>query len=266
MSDATTGADQMLAQVAGELRAAERGRQPIAPPTASHPGLTIADAYRIQRLNVEARLGSGEIVQGHKVGLTSAAMQDQLGVSEPDFGAIFSSMIVEEGTPIATAELIQPRAEGEIAFVLAERLEGPGVRVVDALRAVAGALPAIEVIDSRIADWQIGLADTVADNASSARVVCGGRLTPIEGLDLRLLGMAISLGGKVVATGAGAAVLGNPINCVAWLANKLGEFGVALEAGDLILAGALHASFEVAPGDAVTAEFAELGSVTATFE
>jgi 2-keto-4-pentenoate hydratase len=126
-------------------------------------------------------------------------------------------------------------------------------------------VPAIEVIDSRVADWKIKLPDTIADNASAARVVCGGRLTPVTELDLRLIGMVLSHNGVVVATGAGAAVFGNPIRCVAWLANKLGEFGVGLQAGDLVLAGALTAAVSVAPGDTLTAEFTALGSVTTKF-
>lgn len=257
--------EETLAQLAGELREAEQSRRPIGPLTESHPGLSVADAYRIQQLNVHGRKAEGELVRGRKVGLTSVAMQQQLGVSEPDFGAIFASMIVEEGDAIPASELIQPRAEAEIAFVMAADLSGPGVSASDALRAVAGALPAIEVIDSRVAEWKIKLPDTIADNASSARVVVGGRLTAVDELDLRLIGMALTHNGAVAATGAGAAVLGNPIRCVAWLANKLGEFGVGLRAGDLVLAGALHAAVPVAPGDSFTAQFAELGAVTTRF-
>src|SRR4051794_19264187 len=211
----TDTSEETLAQLAADLREAESSRQPIGPLTDSHPGLTVADSYRVQQLNVHERKAAGELVRGRKVGLTSLAMQQQLGVAEPDFGAIFASMIVEEGDEIPSSELIAPRAEAEIALVMGAELKGPGVNSADALRAVAGALPAIEVIDSRVADWKIKLPDTIADNASSARVVCGGRLTPVDELDLRLIGMALSRNGEVVATGAGAAVLGNPIRCVA---------------------------------------------------
>jgi 2-keto-4-pentenoate hydratase len=254
-----------LVALAEDLRAAEDSREPIAPLTESHPELTVADAYRIQQLNVHRRKEEGGLVRGRKVGLTSLAMQQQLGVDEPDFGALFAEMIVEEGDPIGVGELVQPRIEAEIAFVMESELQGPGVSAADALRAVAGALPALEIIDSRVADWKIKLPDTIADNASSARVVCGGRLTPIDDLDLRTIGMALEVNGAVAATGAGAAVLGNPIRCVAWLANKLGEFGVPLRAGDLVLAGALHAALPVAAGDSVHAEFSELGGVTTRF-
>lgn len=257
--------EQTLAELAANLRQAEDTRIAIPALTDSHPELSVADAYRIQQINVHRRKEEGGLVRGRKIGLTSAAMQQQLGVDEPDFGALFDDMLIEEGDAVPVSELVQPRVEGEIAFLMESELQGPGVTSADALRAVAGALPAIEIIDSRLADWKIKLPDTIADNASSARVVCGGRLTPVEDLDLRLLGMVISVNGRVAATGAGAAVLGNPIRCIAWLANKLGEFGVPLRAGDLVIAGALHAALPVAPGDSVHAEFAELGGVTTRF-
>jgi 2-oxopent-4-enoate hydratase len=254
-----------LTDLAARLRVAEDDRVPIPPLTEEVPELTVADAYRIQQLNVHRRKEEGGLVRGRKVGLTSLAMQQQLGVDEPDFGAIFADMVVEEGDPVPVSELIQPRIEAEIAFVMETELQGPGVSSADALRAVAGALPALEIIDSRVADWKIKLPDTIADNASSARIVCGGRLTPLDDLDLRTIGTVLSVDGAVAATGAGAAVLGNPIRCVAWLANKLGEFGVPLRPGDLVLAGALHAALPVAAGVSVQAEFAELGSVTTRF-
>jgi len=266
VEDRPSGTDEeTLAELARALREAESSRQPIGPLTADHPDLSVADAYRIQQINVHLRKEQGGLVRGRKIGLTSVAMQQQLGVDEPDFGALFADMLVEEGDAIPVGELIQPRVEAEIAFVMESDLQGPGVSSADALRAVAGALPAIEVIDSRVADWKIKLPDTIADNASSARVVCGGKLTAIDDLDLRLIGMALSVNGAVAATGAGAAVLGNPIRCIAWLANKLGEFGVPLRAGDLVIAGALHAALPVAAGDSVRAEFAELGGVTTRF-
>ncbi|WP_246245134.1 2-keto-4-pentenoate hydratase [Amycolatopsis pithecellobii] len=254
-----------MAELAARLRIAEADRTPVEPLTSDVPELTVADAYRIQQLNVRARVNDGDPIRGRKIGLTSEAMQRQLGVDEPDFGALFASMIVEEGDEVQTAELIHPRAEAEIGFVMAEELKGPGVTAIDALRAVAGALPTIEVIDSRVTDWKIAIQDTIADNASAARVICGARLTPLADVDLRLTGMVLRHNGTVVATGAGAAVLGNPIRCVAWLANKLGEFGVGLRAGDLVLAGALTAAVAVAAGDTLTADFADLGSVTTRF-
>lgn len=250
---------------ADALRTAERERRPIAPITASDASLTVADAYAIQTLNVDRRLADGAVVRGRKVGLTSRAMQEMLGVSEPDFGALLDDMFVEEGDDVRLEELLQPRVEAEIAFLLEHDLTGPGVTAATAARSVAGALPALEIIDSRIADWRIGLVDTVADNASSARAVVGARVVPLADLDLRLEGMVVSRNGLVADTGAGAAVLGNPLRCLAWLANRLGAFGTSLRAGDIVLAGALHRAFDVAGGDVVRAEFTHLGAVTARF-
>jgi 2-keto-4-pentenoate hydratase len=155
--------------------------------------------------------------------------------------------------------------EAELAFVMERDLAGPGVSTARALAAIAGALPALEIVDSRVADWKIKLVDTVADNASSGLLVVGGRMRPVAELDLRLLGVVVSRGGELVDTGAGAAVLGNPARCVAWLANKLGSFGASLRAGDVVLPGAVHAMIPVHPGDVFRAEFAHLGAVTARF-
>jgi 2-oxopent-4-enoate hydratase len=257
--------DSAIERLAAELAEAERTRVPIAPLTERDPGFTVADAYAVQLRNVDRRLGEGRRILGRKVGLTSLAMQRQLGVDEPDFGALLDDMVVEEGDAIAPGELIAPRVEAEIAFVMERDLKGPGVDSAAALRAVAGALPALEIIDSRVADWKIKLADTIADNASSARYVLGARLTPLDRVDLRLCGCVVARNGEPSATGAGAAVLGNPIRCVAWLANKLAEFGDGLRAGDVVLAGAVHAALPVEPGDVVRAEFAHLGSVTTRF-
>jgi 2-keto-4-pentenoate hydratase len=247
------------------LASAAAERRPIEPLTTTHPELTVADAYAIQAAGIERRLAEGRLVRGRKAGLTSAAMQAQLGVDEPDFGTLLEDMIVEDGDEIAFHRLIQPRAEAEIGFVLERDLEGPGASASDALRATAGVVACIEVIDSRIEDWKIGLVDTVADNASSALAVTSGRLVPVGGLDLRLVGMAFYRNGELVETGAGAAVLGNPARCVAWLANKLAQFGDRLHASDLILAGALHKSVAVEPGDVFRAELNHLGSVTTRF-
>jgi len=264
---ATTDVDtELLDALADRLAQAELARGAVEPLTEAHPELTPADAYGIQQRNVANRKTAGGLVRGRKVGLTSLAMQRQLGVDEPDFGALLDDMVVEDGDAIDTSELIAPKVEAEIAFVMGRELRGPGVGALDALRAVAGAVASIEVIDSRIADWRLSLVDTIADNASSARVVAAGRLVGVQELDLRTLGVVMTLNGSVVATGAGAAVLGNPARCVAWLANKLAEFDVPLREGDLVLAGALHAAAPVVQGDVVRAEFAGLGPVSVRFE
>jgi 2-keto-4-pentenoate hydratase len=161
--------------------------------------------------------------------------------------------------------MLQPRVEAEMAFVIGRELAGPGVTTSNALTAIAGVLPAIEIVDSRIADWKIKLIDTVADNASSGKLVVGGQLTPVTGIDLRLVGVLVTRNGAVIDTGAGAAALGNPARCVAWLANKLATFGDGLHPGDIVLPGAVHRMVPVRPGDAFRAEFAHLGAVTARF-
>jgi 2-oxopent-4-enoate hydratase len=258
-------APEDLAALADALWEAESSRRPIEPLTAARPELTVSESYAIQELNTERKLGEGRVLRGRKIGLTSRAMQTLLGVDEPDFGALLDDMFVEDGDAIPAGTLIQPKAEAEVAFVLDEDLAGPGVTTVDALRAIESAVASIEVVDSRIADWRISLADTVADNASSARVVLGGRLVPVNDLDLRLLGMAIWHNGELADTGAGAAALGNPARCVAWLANTLGGLGSGLRAGDVVMSGALHRAFDVASGDTVRAEFDGLGPVSVRF-
>lgn len=261
----TVAASGTLEAHAAALCDAERTRQPIEPLTEALPGLTIEDAYAIQELNTRRRLAEGRVLRGRKIGLTSRAMQTLLGVGEPDFGALLDDMFVDEGDAIAADTLIQPKAEAEIAFVLGQDLAGPGVTTVEALRAIEAAVAAIEVVDSRIADWRIKIADTIADNASSARVVLGTRLVPVARLDLQLVGMGIWHNGELADSAAGVAALGHPARCVAWLANTLGGLGGGLRAGDIVMSGALHRAFDVADGDIVRAEFDRLGSVSVRF-
>lgn len=257
--------DARIVELADRLWQAEVDRAPIGPITGSGPALTVQDAYAIQSYNIDRRMGSGSVLRGRKVGLTSRPMQELLGVDEPDFGVLLDDMFVEDGDEVDLSSLVQPRVEAEMAFVMARDLAGPGVTTSNALAAIAGVLPAIEIVDSRIVDWKIQLVDTVSDNASSGKLVVGGRLTPITDIDLRLAGMALSRNGSLIDTGAGAAALGNPARCVAWLANKLGAFGTALRKDDIVLPGALHRMVPVRPGDVFRAEFAHLGAVTARF-
>jgi 2-keto-4-pentenoate hydratase len=264
-SETAPANQQRRRDMAEALAGAERDRRPIPPLTDAHPGLTVEDAYAIQSLNIERRMADGRLVRGRKVGLTSAPMQRLLGVDEPDFGVLLDDMFVEDGDEIPMEQLLQPRAEAEVAFVMGDDLTGPGVTTSNALAAIEGALPALEIVDSRVADWRIKLADTIADNASSARVVIGGRLTPVTELDLRLVGVVVSRNGRMIDTGAGAAALGNPARCVAWLANKLATFGAGLRAGDVVIPGAVHRMVPVEPGDVFRAEFAHLGAVTVRF-
>ncbi|MCW2775270.1 MAG: putative hydratase [Nocardioides sp.] len=239
--------------------------RPIAPLTSTYDGMSLEDAYAIQLLQVEERLAGGRSVKGHKVGLTSAAMQRLLGVSEPDFGHVLDDFFHLEHEPIPMDGFLQPRIEPEVAFVLKAPLRGPGVTVHEAIAAVDFVLPALEIVDSRIEDWKIRLFDTVADNASSGGVVLGSTPTPLHKFDLRLVGAVMTRNGAVVGTGAGGAVLGSPISSLVWLANTVGARGVTLEPGHVVLPGSVCAMVTVSPGDTVTARFGGLGSVTARF-
>lgn len=257
--------DDVATTLAAHLLEASRSQVAIAPLTASRPDLTASDAYAIQQRVVATRLDVGETIIGWKLGLTSKAMQNQLGVDQPDYGPILSGYLVDQGTALRRGEFIQPRVEAEIAFIMERPLRGPGVTAQDALVATAGVVPAIEIIDSRIADWKITLADTIADLASSARVALGGPVVQIDGLDTRLIGCVLEQNGTVVATGAGAAALGDPAAAVAWAANTLGALGVTMEAGAIVMTGALHASVPAQAGDTFTASFDRLGSLSIRF-
>jgi 2-keto-4-pentenoate hydratase len=223
------------------------------------------DAYHVQLSIIERKKSEGAIVVGMKAGVTSKVIQQMFGVNEPDYGHLLDYMMVHEGENIECSRLIQPKAEPEIAFVLAEDLSGPGVTAADVLSATKYVLPVLEIIDSRIADWKIRLPDTVADNASCGRVVIGGNVRRIDAFDLRLVGVVLEKNGEVIATGAGAAALGNPANAVAWLANKLATLNQSLKANQLILPGSLTTAIPVSPGDHIRATFDHLGSVSIRF-
>ncbi len=250
---------------AEQLLQAEETKVPIEPLTTAWPEIDIPTAYQIQLKVVEHKRSRGQKVVGMKIGLTSRAMQQLLGVYEPDYGHILDSMVLIEGEPIHLSRLIQPKVEAEIAFVLKEKLAGPGVTVADVLRATAGIMPSLEIIDSRIRNWEIKIQDTIADNASSAAVILSGGLTPVEGLDLRLLGLVLEKDGEVVATGAGAAVLGHPAAAVAWLANAIARYGLSLEPGMVVLSGSFVQAVTVESGSVIHASFDKLGTVTAKF-
>jgi 2-keto-4-pentenoate hydratase len=256
MTDASDAA-QILYQ-------AKLNRAPIEPLTSSNPGLGVEEAYEIQSKLVELLLGEGGRKVGYKLGLTSKPMQEMLGVEEPDYGPVLSSMVYDDGVELDLANYIQPKVEAEIALMLSKPIRGPGVTAAQAADSISGAIAAIEMVDSRIADWKIKLPDTISDLASSAAAVLSSRLVPID-FDLRLCGMAISLNGGTVATGAGAAALGDPVGAVAWLANTLAPYDITLEPGQFVMTGALHAAFTVTPGDRVQADFDRLGRVGMSF-
>jgi 2-keto-4-pentenoate hydratase len=256
--------DAQLKDIADRLNRAERDRVAIDPPAASAK-LSVADAYRIQMINVDRRLAAGRKIVGGKVGLTSAAMQKMMGVNEPDFGHLFDDMILKSGAECLVATLMLPRVEPEIAFVLSRELHGPGVMREDVLAATKYVTPALEIIDTRIRDWKIALADTIADNASSGRVVLGKQEMPPRQFDLASVAMKLEKNGALVEEGVGSAVLGHPAEPVAWLANKLAEFGQSLAANSIVIPGALCRALPVAAGDAIAASFGPLGSVSVRF-
>jgi 2-keto-4-pentenoate hydratase len=253
-------------ELAADLAQAERSRQPIAPLTASHPEIDVVDAYEIQLINIRQRVAEGARVVGHKVGLSSLAMQQMMGVDEPDYGHLLDEMQVFENKPVTAANYLYPRVEVEVGFILAHDLPGAACTEDHVVAATEALVPSIELIDTRITDWQIALCDTIADNASSAGFVLGaGRVAPTD-IDITQIEAELTRNGEVVAKGRSDAVLGNPVTAVAWLARKVESFGVRLRAGDIVLPGSCTRAIDVRPGDNFVAEFAGLGSVRLSFE
>ena len=240
-------------------------RQMLEPLTNQYPDLTIEDAYAIQQSLMARRLAAGERVVGKKIGVTSQAVMNMLGVFQPDFGWLTDGMVFNEGQAIPADTLIQPKAEGEIAFMLKRTLKGPGVTAADVLAATKGMMACFEIVDSRIRDWKIKIQDTVADNASCGVFVLGDRLVDPRDVDLGTCGMVLEKNGEIVATGAGAAALGHPANAVAWLANTLGRLGIALEAGEVILSGSLAAMVPVKAGDSLRVSIGGIGGCSVRF-
>lgn len=256
----------MLRTYSDELYRAEKEVFEVEPLTKRDPNLTVDDAYQIQLLTKETKEKNGLKVIGKKVGLTSKAMQAMLNVDEPDYGHLFDDMIIQNDETILLKDYVSPKIEAEIGFVLKKSLKGPNVTFIDVLLATDYVLPTIEIIDSRIKDWDITLTDTVADNGSSAKVVVGDEKVPLDGLNLRTLGMTLEKNGDILATGAGAAALSHPAEAIAWLANTLAKYDIALEAGELILPGALTGAVSVESGDQITARFEALGEIRMTFQ
>jgi 2-keto-4-pentenoate hydratase len=256
---------QIVSKLTTELMEAEEKRVPVEPLSERYPELSVKDSYGIQLEWVQKKLEEGRVVIGKKVGLTSKAMQNMLGVNEPDYGHLLDHMKVTSGSVLSRKNFIKPKVEAEIGFILKEDLCGPNVTYVDVLMATEALVPTLEIIDSRIEDWKIKLVDTVADNGSSARAVVGEPFYEIDQVDLRTLSMTLLKNGEVTATGAGAAALGHPAHAIAWLANKLADYNISLKAGELILPGALSAAIDVDSGNEITAVFGKLGSVNISF-
>jgi 2-keto-4-pentenoate hydratase len=257
--------DDVRRAVADALRDAEVERAPIPPLRDTWPDIDVVDSYEIQLLNIRRRLESGARVNGHKVGLSSRAMQEMMGVDEPDYGHLLSDMEVSSSEPVPASRYCYPRVEVEVAFVLGETLPGEGCTEEDVIRATEYVAPSIELIDSRVLDWNIKIADTIADNASSAGYVLGSERIRPEDVDLKAIEAVLIRNGEKVAEGRSDAVLGNPVTAVAWLADKVASFGVTLEAGHVILPGSVHRAIDVRPGDDFVAEFHDFGSVHLSF-
>ena len=252
-------------QLGDELYEALKACRTLEPLTNRHPDISIDDAYAIQQRMLQRRLAAGEQVVGKKIGVTSKAVMNMLGVFQPDFGWLTDGMVYNEGQAIEASSLIQPKAEGEIAFVLKKTLQGPGVSAADVLAATEGVMACFEIVDSRIRDWKIKIQDTVADNASCGVFVLGDRLVDPRDVDLATVGMVLEKNGDIVATGAGAAALGHPANAVAWLANTLGAHGIALEAGEVVLSGSLGIMVPVAAGDNLRVTMGGIGGCSVRF-
>ena len=247
------------------LYAAMCERRMLPPLTETHPDLTIENAYEISLRFLANRLNAGETVIGKKIGVTSAAVMDMLGVRQPDFGFMTDAMRYDSVMPISNA-LIQPRAEGEIAFLLSEDLQGPGVTNDDVLAATEAVVPCFEVVDSRIRDWQIKIQDTVADNASCGWFALNeaAAVSPND-IDLASCAMTVKKNGEVISTGTGAAAMGSPVNCITWLANTLGAYGITLQRGDIVLSGSLVPLEPVVAGDEMTLHIEGIGDCSLAF-
>lgn len=257
--------ETLIDTLGGELFAALGERRTVAPLTERYAGIGIEDAYHIQQRMLARRLAAGETVVGKKIGVTSQAVMNLLGVRQPDFGYMLDGMIYNEGEAIARDSLIQPKAEGEIAFVMKRDLLGPGVTAAEVLAATEGVMTCFEIVDSRIRDWKIKIQDTVADNASCGVFVLGDRLVDPRRVDLATCGMVLEKNGEIACTGAGAATLGNPVNAMVWLANTLGRLGIPLKAGEIVLSGSLGPMIPVAAGDHLRVAIGGIGACSVRF-
>mgnify|MGYP001313222131 FL=1 len=255
----------LVTSLGDELYAALTGCKVLEPLTSRHPDITVEDAYRIQQRLNGRRIEAGEAIVGKKIGVTSRAVMDMLGVRQPDFGMLTDAMVCNEGQAIEARTLIQPKAEGEIAFLLKRDLIGPGVGAADVLAATEGVMACFEIVDSRIRDWKIKIQDTVADNASCGVFVLGDRVVDVAGVDLHTCGMVLEKNGEVVVTGAGAATMGSPLTAMAWLANTLGRLGIPLRAGEVVLSGALGAMVPVKAGDNLRVSIGGIGGCSVRF-
>jgi len=257
--------EDAITRYGDELYEAFLNRSTVAPLLEREPTITLDDAYRVQLRFIKRRVQAGEKVVGKKIGVTSKPVQTFLGVYQPDFGQLTSGMVYEEGQTVDLNQLIQPKAEAELAFVLKRDLKGPGITAMDVIHATDYVAPCFEIVDSRITDWKIKIQDTVADNASCGVYVIGNCRGNPKKLDTTMAGMVLEKNGELFSTGVGAAVQGAPANAVAWLANTLGELGIPFKAGEVILSGSQSSLVPIASGDEMVCTVGGLGSCRIAF-
>jgi 2-oxo-hept-3-ene-1,7-dioate hydratase len=261
-----------IADIARRLYTAEQERKPIRQLSLDYPDMTVDDAYDVQRALVELKVADGRLVKGRKIGLTSKVMQRAVSIDEPDYGALFDDMFVEDGGHVPAGRFIRPRVEVELAFVLGEALRGPDVTLPDVLRATEYVRPALEILDARVqmSDPETGhlrtIVDTIADNAADAGLVLGGREFRPHDVDLRWVAALLIRNGTIEESGVAAAVLDHPGNGVAWLANRLSPHGVSLQRGDVILSGSFTKPVFAEPGDTFVADYGPQGTVSVIFD
>ncbi|WP_016881620.1 MULTISPECIES: 2-oxo-hept-4-ene-1,7-dioate hydratase [unclassified Rhodococcus (in: high G+C Gram-positive bacteria)] len=271
MPESDTLSAEAIADTARRLYEAEKTRVPIRQLSLQYPGMTIDDAYAVQRALVDLKTADGRSVRGRKIGLTSKVMQRAVSITEPDYGAIFDDMFFDDGGTVPAGRFIRPRIEVELAFILGEDLKGPGVTLYDVLSASEYVTPALEILDARVqmSDPETGhlrtIVDTIADNAADAGIVLGGRVVKPMDVDLRWVSALLLRNGSIEESGVAAAVLNHPGNGVAWLANRLAPHGVPLRAGEVILAGSFTTPIFAEPGDTFVADYGPLGTVSCSF-
>ncbi|HSC27672.1 MAG TPA: 2-oxo-hepta-3-ene-1,7-dioic acid hydratase [Vicinamibacterales bacterium] len=256
--------EQQRREAAQLLLRAETERKVVPQLSRTYPGMEIEDAYEIQRLWAEGRIAKGAKVVGHKIGLTSRAMQKASKMTEPDYGRILDDAFFRDGAQIDAGTFIKPRLEVELAFVMGADLEGPGCQIYDVMRATEFVVPALEIIDYRT-EVPRAIVDTIADNAAFGAIVTGGRMIRPFDLDIRWIGATLSQNGVIEESGVSAAVMGHPAAGIAWLVNKLAAVGSRLEKGQIVLAGSFTRPVDIAPGDVIQADYGPLGAIGVSF-
>ena len=252
--------------LADQLHQAGKNASQIPPITELVPSITVEEAYQVQLRTVTKRLTDGESIVGKKIGITAKVVMNMLGVDQPDFGHLTSGMEFKDSQKLPFKNFCQPKGEGEIAFLLKKDLSGPGITRDQVIQATECVMPAFEIVDSRIKDWNIKIQDTIADNASSGAFVLGSSKKSPNGIDLATCGMVLKKNGDIIGTGAGAATLDHPLNAVAWLANMLGSLGMSLKAGEIILSGSLSIMCPIESGDTLEMEIGGIGKAMCQFD